>query len=134
MKNYQIPVAKAAEWTALWREKCPNNCKAFLLPVEDLVGILKEMKILQEVEAGVFKIDEGNEQYARAYMAIDAQEAAGGGEKVLLVGTKKEPLTKETFIYRDIMAKDGDGDGPGIYDFTKPCPSHCDPDSPLFGG
>ena len=42
MKNYQIPVAKAAEWTALWRERCPNNCKAFLLPVEDLVGVLKE--------------------------------------------------------------------------------------------
>tara|TARA_R110001632_G_scaffold19898_15_gene59900 strand:- start:7226 stop:7645 length:420 start_codon:yes stop_codon:yes gene_type:complete len=139
MKNYQIPVAKAAEWTALWRKRCPNNCKAFLLPVEDLVGVLKEMKILQEVEAGVFKIDEGEEQYARAYMAIDALETKGGGEKVLLVGTKKEPLTKEKNVYRDIingdiMAKEGDGDGTGIYDFSKPCPEHCDPDSPLFGG
>jgi len=138
MKNYQIPVSKAAEWTALWRERCPNNCKAFLLPVEDLIGVLKEMNIIQEQKGGLFKIDEGESEYARAYMAIDALETEGAGEKVLLVGTKKEPLTKEKNIYRDIingeiLTKDGDP-GTGIYDFSNPCPNDCDPGSPLFGG
>jgi len=138
MKNYQIPVSKAAEWTALWRERCPNNCKAFLLPVEDLIGVLKEMNIIQEQKGGLFKIDEGESEYARAYMAIDAEETKGGGEKVLLVGTKKEPLTKEKNIYRDIingdiMAEDGDP-ATGVYDFSHTCPDDCDPNSPLFGG
>lgn len=137
MKNYQIPVAKAAEWTALWREKCPNNCKAFLLPVEDLIGVLKEMNILQEQEVGIYKINEGENQYARAYMGIDKETTVGGGEKVILVGTKKEPFSKEKFIYRDIIngsVEDGDDDnGTGVFDFSRPCPNYCDPESPLFG-
>ena len=95
------------------------------------------MKVLQEQEGGVFKINEGENEYARAYMGIDKETSVGGGEKVILVGTKKIPFSKGEDIYRDIIngsEEDGDNDeGSGVFDFSRPCPNYCDPESPLFG-
>ena len=147
VKDYEITVTKAVEWTTLWRVACPNNCKAFLIPIEDLMGVLEEMKVLTPVdgEKNTFKYKEGHNNDIRAYMAIDpkfGQSGASPEEKVLLVGTEKEKKDGKT-IYRDIIKgkydpcnlSDGD-DGPqsGVFDFTEPCPNLCDDESPLNGG
>ncbi len=151
----QISLDDAVLWTKIWRIACPNNCKAFSIPVSDLVNVLKEI--------GVLVLDEETEQYSiektingvRAYMAIDPENGLpGGGEKLLLVGTHPEKNTKTgKMVQRDIINGKLDNKGQiiddklygadnlgdpdpntGIYDFTSPCPNVCDDDSPLYGG
>ena len=135
MSKNAIPLKVAEQWTKKWRETCPNNCKAFLIPALNLVEVLKEMNILQIKENGNYTMNKVNDSYVRAYMAIDTETKEGNGEKVLIVGTK---LGKDG-VYRDMVPdrKDDyeleDGDGL-VYDFSKPCPNDCDPGSPLFGG
>jgi len=132
-KTNQITVEDAIKWTTAWRKKNPNNCKAFLVPVKDLTEVLIEMNILNKQENGSYVLDitKINGAGVRNYMAIDAAEKEGNGEKILIVGTK--------FIdgkHKDIINnKPAEGYqrsmGSGIYDFTLPCPTTCDTDSSL---
>mgnify|MGYP003636985256 CR=1 FL=1 len=140
-KDYQIPLSEAELWTTIWRRACKDNCKAFLIHVEDLMGVMTEMGVLQKTQQGLYKYDEGSNRDVRAYMAIDpAHGMPGGGEKILLVGTEKVPDPSGKpgqYQYKDIIDGHvllGDGDDSGIYDFSRPCPSACDDDSPLNGG
>jgi hypothetical protein len=140
--DYQIPLDEAALWTTIWRAKYPNNAKAFLIPVEDLMGVLTEMGVLQELEEGIYKYDEGIKRDIRAYMAIDPHVGEKGKlpeEKVLLVGTQ-QAIEDGKLIYKDILDGKVDGQlltgyeaggGSGVYDFTDPCPNACDDGSPL---
>ena len=142
--DYQISLKKGALWTTIWRAACPDNCKAFLIPVEDLMGVLIEMGVLKELEGGIFQYDEGIKRDVRAYMAIDPHVGEKGKtpeEKILLVGTQ-QVIEDGKVIYRDIidgrvdgMLLDGydDDPGSGIYDFSRPCPTACDPNSELNG-
>ncbi len=136
--DYQIPLSEAELWTTIWRRACRDNCKSFLLHIEDLMGVLTEMGVLKrEGKSNNYKYIEGTNRDVRAYMAIDPKRGLpGNGEKVLLVGTKKFPNPKKPgkFIYRDIL--DGatwleEGENTGVYDFSRPCPDMCDEDSPL---
>jgi hypothetical protein len=74
-------------------------------------------------------------------MAIDPSNGTdvsnGYGEKLLIVSTVKDRAN----IYRDIIAdekqdgtdaNDNQRIGTGIFDFTQPCPSTCDENSPLY--
>lgn len=151
-KNTQISLQDAIDWTANWRAKCPNNCKAFSIPIQDLLGVLKEIGVLRVAgNTGLYLIDENTPNGVRAYMAIDPAQQTGGGEKLLLVGT--EPLIDAKagkMVQRDIINGRYDGKGnpvdqahngllgddedTGVYDFTEPCPDWCDEDSPLYGG
>jgi hypothetical protein len=156
-KNRQVYLQDAIDWTGLWREKCPDNCKAFLIPVEDMVAILKKMNILQLQKDGHYAIDEGSDNDIRAYLGIDPKlmDQPGKGEKLVMVATQKFPDSrfKSGYIHKDIINGKIDNEGPiiktnpnnlrtaqdpepntGIYDFTSPCPDACDPGSPLFGG
>lgn len=135
MSKNVIPLKEAVSWTTNWREKCPNRCKAFLIPTIDLVEVLEEMNILQKNESGSYSLNKTTGKDVRAYIGIDPKTKEGGGEKLLIVGTE---LGKDG-IYRDMVPERTDtydlGDGGGdVYDFSKPCPSRCDPGSPLFGG
>jgi hypothetical protein len=144
--DYQIPLDQAALWTTIWRAACPTSCKAFLIPVEDLIGTLKEMSVLREIKPGIFEYNEGIKRDVRAYMAIDPHVGEKGKkpeEKILLVGTE-QTLKEGKIVYRDILngridgelleGYDGGDDGSGVFDFTEPCPDACDDDSPLIGG
>lgn len=136
LNDNTISLKDAEAWTANWRKSCPNNCKAFLIPAEDLTNVLIEMGVLQEQKSGMYTINNENGKDARAYMAIDPAQKEGNGEKLLIVGTKEV-----NGVYRDIINGkiDNQGDvidtalnsGSGIYDFTSPCPTACDPNSPL---
>jgi hypothetical protein len=128
-KSNEITLAQAVEWTTLWREKNSTNCKAFLIPAQDLTAVLKEMGILT-LENGVYILDEEKLPNAgvRAYMAIDTNVKEGNGEKILVVGTEVVDGN-----HKDIINKNSDVEmgGSGVYDFSEPCPTTCDLNSPL---
>lgn len=140
-----IKIEQATEWTALWQRLFPNHCKAFLVPVQDLLGTLAEMGIVNIDEKGNITgcYDDSENDMIRSYLAIDPSvvEQPGNGEKLLLVGTtnthKKD--SNGNTIYRDIVQGEKLGspsanvtlNGSGVYDFTFPCPNQCDPNSPL---
>lgn len=116
MKENTITLEDAKKWAARWRKEegtynAHHELKAFLIPKVDLLEVLAE-----DIDA------------ARAYIGIDDD----GVERLMIVGTKYNPKTD---VYVDMITqpeKDGvllDGD---IYDFTQPCPSTCDIDSPLY--
>ncbi|NQY31055.1 MAG: hypothetical protein HRT69_16510 [Flavobacteriaceae bacterium] len=68
-------------------------------------------------------------------MAIDTTNGTGKengyGEKLVIVGTTYSEKTK---VHSDIIKNEQDptSKDSGIYDFTEPCPSECDQNSPLF--
>ncbi len=150
--NDQITLDQAIAWTEKWREKCPHNCKAFLIPVQDLVGVLKEIGVIKDAgKTGLYTIDEQTPNGVRAYMAIDEKEKTGGGEKIILVGTEPQiDYDKKKIVQRDIINGKLDNKGhyvdpknvglsddeinTGIYDFSQPCPNFCDFESPLITG
>lgn len=110
-----IPLPTAKKWANRWSKKegSYNNhhkVKAFLIPKADLLEVLSE-----EVDA------------VRAYIGIDDNNT----EKLMIVGTKLNPVTG---VYEDMITVGvGNGSAPDdIYDFTSPCPSVCDPKSPMF--
>lgn len=135
-KDNEISLDQGKRWTTLWREASPDHCKAFLIPVSDLVGILEEMEVLQKVKGEYYIIKEGHDKGIRAYMGIDPKEKMGGGEKLVLVGTKKEIDKEGRIVHRDIINEQiaaAESENSGIYDFTEPCPDACDGESPLNG-
>lgn len=111
-----ISLKEAKTWAKRWSKKEGHYNKhhelhAFLIPKVDLIEVLTE---------GVDAV--------RAYIGVDDNNT----EKLMIVGTKFNP---ETGIYEDMitvgvgnMAAEQDD----IYDFTSPCPTTCDSDSPMF--
>lgn len=125
MKDYSlftIPVEQAEEWTSKWQTENPKKTKAFLLPVEDLLGSLTEMGIIKTDVNGVVTIDSGKNEMVRTYLGI----ADDSEEKLLMVGTKNENGT-----YTDIINTEKEGNNSGIYNASQPCPPNCDTKSPL---
>lgn len=110
-----ISLKEAQRWAKRWTKEEGNYNKhhhvhAFLIPKKDILEVLVE-----GIDA------------ARAYIGVNDE----GVEKLMIVGTKFDPLTG---IYVD-MISDGDGvnkEADNIYDFTRPCPTDCDPSSPLL--
>ncbi len=133
-----IPLVDAETWAEEWQKANPNKAKAFLIPMEDIICILKEMNVLNETPGAgsTYTLDVNSNQGIRAYMAIDENQvpSPGSDEKLLIVGTHFDAATKTHY---DII-EGGDCPTPipfkgsGIYDFTKPCPNHCDTGSPLY--
>lgn len=133
-----IPLVDAETWAKEWQDANPNKAKAFLIPMEDIISILEEMNVLNPVQEGgtEYTLNVNSNQGIRAYMAIEKDQvpSPGSDEKLLLVGTHYVASNKTHY---DII-EGGDCPAPipykgtGIYDFTKPCPNHCDQGSPLF--
>ena len=91
--NKQIDLSQAIEWTSAFRkskEGQTDNAKAFLIPVEDLIGMLKEMGVLVQDFVGgknMFHLNEGNNNDIRAYLAVDPKQTSAGGQKLIMVAT-----------------------------------------------
>ncbi len=142
-RDYQITLEQAKLWTTIWRIANPENAKAYLIPVQDLVDVLVEMGILvYDKDHNFYTLHEGKtQQDVRAYMAIDPHMDTNQSpeEKVLLVGTERVESPTGEVTYKDIIhypkggneLEDPNDPNSGVYDFTRPCPSACDPDSPL---
>lgn len=120
MKENTITLEEAKRWAAKWRQlegdyNKHHELKAFLIPKIDILEVLAE-----DIDA------------ARAYIGIDDD----GIERLMIVGTRYDPKT-DTYVdmitgtsSKSDVTVQIEGD---IYDFTKPCPSTCDIDSPLYG-
>ena len=146
-KDYEISVKKASEWTEKWRDKHPE-CKAFLIPTEDLMGVLTEMGVLQKDSSGNYSYHQGHKRDVRGYMGINPIGDDGKPEyKFVMVATEKfkDSRFKGGFVYRDIynggvdggfgeVISDDDPGGSGVFDFSEPCPDMCDDQSELNGG
>ena len=115
-KPNSISLKTAQKWAKRWSKKEGDYNKhhrlnAFLIPKEDLLEVLAE---------GVDAV--------RAYIGVDENNV----EKLMIVGTKFDAATN-TYVDMINISVDGVTQGEDdIYDFTRPCPTACDPDSPLL--
>lgn len=135
-----VTLKHAKKWTKLWQGNNPGHCKAFLIPAQDLTAVLKEMKVLVQNPSGEYVLDESKlpDNGVRAYMAIDTTNGAGKdngyGEKLVIVGTERKVQNGGEVLHNDIIhnQQNPTSEDSGIYDFTTPCPSECDQNSPLY--
>lgn len=115
-----ICLEKAEAWTEAWRSQDGTftdhqNLKAFLIPLEDLKEVIKEPNVAN----------------VRAYIGID--KSNDNEPHLIIVGVNAEG---EDIIYKAAGKGCVDTDGTentGLYDFSDPCPTTCDVNSPLFG-
>ncbi len=126
-----IPLEEAVARVTRFREKMvksaaiPENDipRAILIPIDDLLAIILKYSTVDE-EGNVKSTLQG----VRTYFAIKKEDEDLPDEVTALV------------VAVDIEGNDlintgvglGEGDGSDIYDFTRPCPDICDPESPLF--
>ncbi|RZK26323.1 MAG: hypothetical protein EOO43_03160 [Flavobacterium sp.] len=100
-----------------------NIPRAVLIPIDDLLAIVEKYTKVDD-EGNVVTTLKG----VRAYFDIKLTDV-----------NLPDPVTA-LVVPVDLKGNDlisvsdglGEGDDTGIYDFTKPCPSECDPESPLF--
>ncbi len=107
-----ITEGQAIAWTGAYRSSPSTAARAFLIPIGDMQGVIDEIK------------GQGGKPMARAYLAMD-----GTVEKLVIVGTTQDNSSPVGTIYRDMLPSVNPAYK--IYDFTEPCPSACDPGSPL---
>ena len=118
-----ISLEGAKKWAKRWRKKESkynkhNDCRAFNIPKKDLIEVLNEDGV----------------ESVRAYLGVEKLRDKDTG--------KKYYVEKLMFVGVDANGKDmissSDGitldNGPlDIYDFSTPCPTTCDNQSPLNG-
>jgi len=98
--------------------------RAILIPISDLLAIIEKYSTVDE-EGNVINSLQG----VRAYFAVKATDKELADDvTALIVAVDKKG--KDIIPTSDLLQ----GDGSEIYDFTKPCPTECDPESPLFVG
>lgn len=147
MKAKQIDINDALAYAKKWQEENKTHAKAHLIPANDLIACLEEMKVLvaDADGTGKYTLNDTTNAGVRAYMGINRPKGdlpSPQTEKLLLVGT----LLDCNGVHRDIVegekssgCKNCDSDtavealtGSGVFDVTKPCPSECDVNSPLY--
>lgn len=139
--DYEISLEIAKGWTENWQKRNPD-VKAFLIPTEDLMGVLVEMGVLKSEGKNQFSYHEGNQRDVRGYLGLDDNATP----HMVMVGTKKFPDSRfpSGVVYRDLynggvdgkpgsLADNGGSGGSGVFDFSQPCPNVCDDQSELNG-
>ncbi len=132
-----ISIEEAMAWTDNWQKLFPTQCKAFLIPLADVINLLEELHMLKKQDDGSYirKDPKGKNAAIRAYMAIGDSDGDGYVEEKLVMVAAIEEIANSN-IYIDQVAKAPKESmialsGSGAFDFTSPCPSDCDPTSPL---
>ncbi|NND87891.1 MAG: hypothetical protein HKM28_01440 [Flavobacteriaceae bacterium] len=116
-QNGKISLQDAIDWTSNWRRTPSSSTNAFLIPLADLQGAIAEIQ------------NQSGSPMIRAYMAEN-----NGEEKLVIVGTSQETQKDGSIVYKDLLPdtnEDYETATNGIWDFTKRCPPHCDPNSKL---
>ena len=108
----KISLQQAIDWTTDYRNAPTTSARAFLIPVQDLQGVLEEMGTT------------GPNACVRAYLALDPTT---NEEKLVIVGTQQD----RSGVYRDLLPDAAGTNGCSIWDFTRPCPSWRDDESAL---
>lgn len=131
-----IKIQDAENYTALWQTSNGNLPKAFVIPITDFVNLLTELEFINLESDGRFSVNatDGTEVAIRAYLGVDPTSQFSIKEKLLLVGAVKMPGSQH---FKEIIENEKNPlpgwtpSGSGVFDFTTPCPRHCDVDSPL---
>ncbi|MEM9679266.1 MAG: hypothetical protein AAF901_03000 [Bacteroidota bacterium] len=137
VKSRPVPLDEAKAWVKTWQEMNPKCAKAFLIPVSDLVEAFLEMGIAEKVGDNKFHVHTHRGLDVRGYLATDPDPTQrtrekGYGNRMFIVGTRDEDGCYRDIVEDEKLAAAADGRiGSGIFDFTHPCPSDCDPNSPL---
>lgn len=126
-----IPVDVAVERVTLFRERMtkaadvPQNAipRAILIPISDLLAIVSKYTTTDSDGKVISKI-EG----VRAYFAITPSDKDLPDPVTALV----VPVDQEGNDIINLPGSNDIFDDTEIYDFTKPCPDQCDPESPLY--
>lgn len=100
-----ISETTAIDWITAWRNAPVTTVKAFFIPKSDLLDLMNDSNCIG----------------ARAYLAFGTPDSSAAEAKLVLVD-----------VEGDITKGGTDNLSLGIYDFTQPCPSTCDSNSPLF--
>jgi hypothetical protein len=100
-----IDLTTAIHWISTWRTNPDTGVKAFFIPKDDLTDLMNDTTCV-----GV-----------RAYLAFGNEDGLPAESKLLLVDVDDNGTSTGA-----------DNLNNGIYDFTKPCPSNCDVNSPLY--
>jgi hypothetical protein len=95
----------AITWISAWRAAPDDKVKAFFIPKEDLSDLMLDP----------------NNIGLRAYLGYGNTDGLPAESKLILVDVEGDINKGGT----DILAN-------GIYDFTQPCPTTCDVNSPLY--
>lgn len=97
--------------------------RAILIPINDLMAIVEKYSTV--LENG----DITNElQGVRAYFAVKETDTGKPNDVTALI-VAVDKFGNDIIPTSDAITAE---EGSEIYDFTQPCPTQCDPDSPLF--
>ncbi|EDM43581.1 hypothetical protein SCB49_08323 [unidentified eubacterium SCB49] len=141
MNNNKLPekgitIEDAIDWTAAWQSKYPNNSKAFLLPMEAIINLLKELNVLEldATRSGTYKLNTNNplNPAIRAYLGIGPDENGVTTEKMVLVGAVEVGDEYQDQVEGTSNSLKVPLSGSGAFNFCYPCPVFCDKKSPLF--
>ena len=139
-----IPVDEAIERTKNWRDFMASHFtgtdpkqlpKAVFMSVEDIEGLYGICQANKDVVG------------MRAYFTLNTPDAEDGVQneiRFVMVAVSQPADAVPTYGGTDMLFLQGGGiksfhdlgdgdDDSGVYDFTKPCPDCCDPNSPLYG-
>lgn len=125
-----IPLNDAIERVTLFREQLidqvpeANIPRAILIPIQDLLAIVEKYTTVNEKGQTVSSLSG-----VRAYFAVKATDKDLPNDVTALI----VPVTKtgSDIVTSPSLVNDGEDDSE-IYDFTLPCPTQCDPESPLY--
>jgi hypothetical protein len=131
-----ITIRQAKEWTAAWQSQNPKHSKAFLIPMEAIVELLKELNVLESNGAGGHTLNTNNPltPALRAYLAVGPDAQGTEEEKLVLVGAVAVGAEYQDQVEETTNKLKVTLSGSGAFDFTFPCPRYCDPKSPLNHG
>jgi hypothetical protein len=127
-----IPVNEAIARVTRFREKMVKSAavpvsnipRAILIPIDDLLAIAQKYTIID---------DEGNVKSTlkgvRTYFAIKVTDQDLPDEVTALVVAVD---LKGNDLINTTVGLGGDEEESEIYDFTTPCPTECDTESPLY--
>lgn len=139
-----IPIDEAIERTKNWRDFMATHFTG-----TDPKQLPKAVYMSAADIEGLYSICQNNKDVVgmRAYFTLNTPTAEDGVKNeirfIMVAVAQTDPLTP-TYGGTDMLFLPGGNIGPfhkvgegdddsGVYDFTKPCPDCCDPDSPLFG-
>ncbi|MES2419026.1 MAG: hypothetical protein V4541_12625 [Bacteroidota bacterium] len=133
MKSIDVPtiplndaILRVTRFRETLAESVPqtNIPRAILIPIDDLLAIVERYSKIDDTGKITCML-----QGVRAYFAIKVTDKTLPDDVTALivpVGLKGNDIVSDGILG---LGNPGDSE---IYDFTKPCPTECDPESPLY--
>lgn len=124
-----IPLSEAIDRVTRFRDQLINQVpdtnipRAILIPIDDLLAIVEKYATV-DTDGNITSSLRG----VRAYFAVkEGDQTLPDDVTALIVPVDK--AGNDIITYPNTLQGTDDSE---IYDFTKPCPDVCDPESPLF--